>query len=99
GLLVPVLVLTARDAIESRVTALDRGADDYLVKPFAFAELIARLRSLVRRSQGLKHAAPAFGDLRMRADGPAVIAGGNNIALSPREHALLQYLVRSGSTV
>ncbi|HUS64507.1 MAG TPA: response regulator transcription factor [Kofleriaceae bacterium] len=93
GLHVPVLVLTARDAVESRTAALDAGADDYLIKPFAFAELLARLRALARRAAGPRWApleAPGVlvePDLTLRA-------GGRSIALSPREHALLAYLVR-----
>jgi DNA-binding response OmpR family regulator len=99
GLLVPVLVLTARDAIESRVTALDRGADDYLVKPFAFEELVARLRALVRRAAAPRWAPLAFGDLRIEANSPVVQVGKRSVALSPREHALLHHLVRRGSDV
>jgi DNA-binding response OmpR family regulator len=99
GLLVPVLVLTARDAIESRVTALDRGADDYLVKPFAFEELIARLRALVRRAAAPRWAPLAFGELRIEPNSPLVQIGKRSVALSPREHALLHYLVRRGSDV
>jgi DNA-binding response OmpR family regulator len=99
GLLAPVLVLTARDAIESRVTALDRGADDYLVKPFAFEELVARLRALVRRAAAPRWAPLAFGDLRVEPSSPVALAGSRRISLSPREHALLHYLVRRGSDV
>ena len=99
GLLVPVLVLTARDAIESRVIALDRGADDYLVKPFAFEELIARLRALVRRAAAPRWAPLAFGELRIEPNSPLVQIGKRSVALSPREHALLHYLVRRGSDV
>ena len=95
---VPVLVLTARDAVESRVAALGAGADDYLVKPFAFAELVARVHALQRRACG-----PRWASMRV---GPFVIdddfmvrAPGCEISLSPREHALLSYLARRSGEV
>ncbi len=90
---VPVLVLTARDAVEARTAALDAGADDYLIKPFAFAELLARLRALTRRASGPRWTALDAGALTLQADLTAR-TGGRVIALSPREHALLTYLVR-----
>ena len=93
GLHVPVLVLTARDAVESRTAALDAGADDYLVKPFAFAELLARVRALVRRAAGPRWAPLEAPGVVVEPD-LTVRAGGRSIALSPREHALLAYLVR-----
>jgi DNA-binding response OmpR family regulator len=93
GLHVPVLVLTARDAIESRTEALDAGADDYLIKPFAFAELLARLRALVRRAAGPRWAPLDAGGVILDDD-LTVRLGDRKIALSPREHALLAYLVR-----
>jgi DNA-binding response OmpR family regulator len=93
GVHVPVLVLTARDAIESRTDALDAGADDYLVKPFAFAELLARLRALVRRATGPRWVPLDAAGVTLEAD-LTVRAGGRRIALSPREHALLAYLLR-----
>jgi DNA-binding response OmpR family regulator len=93
GLHVPILVLTARDAVESRTAALDAGADDYLIKPFAFAELLARVRALVRRAAGPRWAPLAAGPVVVDAD-LTVRVSGRAIALSPREHALLAYLVR-----
>ena len=96
GHAVPVLVLTARDAISARVAALDRGADDYLVKPFAFAELLARLRALVRRAAGPRWGALAFGDVSLGPDLTDVRAAGRPILLTPRERALLELLVRRG---
>ena len=90
---VPILVLTARDAVEARVAALDRGADDYLVKPFAFAELVARIGALVRRAGGPRWAPTGDVPITMRDD-LVVEAGGKSVTLSPREHALLGCLLR-----
>jgi DNA-binding response OmpR family regulator len=89
----PVLVLTARDGVASRVAALDAGADDYLVKPFAFDELVARLRALVRRATGPRWAPLVSGAVALDDD-LGVRANGRHVALSPREHALLGYLLR-----
>ncbi len=94
GLLAPVLVLTARDAIESRVAGLERGADDYLVKPFAYAELLARLRALIRRASAPRWSPLRAGDLALAPDQPAVVIRGAAVPLSPREHALLELFVR-----
>jgi DNA-binding response OmpR family regulator len=90
---VPVLVLTARDAVESRVSALDAGADDYLVKPFAFAELVARIGALTRRAGGPRWAPSNEVPIVMRDD-LVVESDGKSAALSPREYALLGCLVR-----
>jgi two-component system OmpR family response regulator len=90
---VPVLVLTARDAVDSRVAALDAGADDYLVKPFAFAELVARIGALTRRAGGPRWAPSNDVPIVMRDD-LVVESGGKSAALSPREYALLGCLVR-----
>ena len=90
---VPILVLTARDALESRVAALDGGADDYLVKPFAFAELVARINALTRRAGGPRWTPASDLPLVMRDD-LVVEARGKTAALSPREYALLSCLVR-----
>lgn len=96
---VPILVLTARDAVEARVAALDGGADDYLVKPFAFAELVARIGALVRRAAGPRWAATAALPLRLRDD-LTVESEGQVVALSPREFALLGCLLsRRGEVV
>ena len=94
GLVVPILVLTARDAVEARVRALEQGADDYLVKPFAYAELLARLRALLRRAAAPRWAPLSAGDLALSPDQPAVTVAGREVALSPREHALLELFLR-----
>lgn len=90
---VPVLVLTARDAVEERVQALDAGADDYMVKPFAFAELVARLRALARRAAAPRWAPLTLGRVTLD-DERGVRFDDRRIVLSPREHALLAYLLR-----
>jgi len=89
----PVLMLTARDAVEDRVTGLDGGADDYLVKPFSFEELLARLRALVRRGAAERPAVLEAGDLRLEPATRRVTRGGAEIALSPKEFALLETLM------
>ena len=89
---VPVLVLTARDAIEARVQALDLGADDYLLKPFAFAELLARIRALSRRAAGPRWSPRIEGVAFDREHG--LQFADQRVLLSPREHALLMYLLR-----
>jgi len=99
GVVAPVLVLTARDAVQSRVDALDRGADDYLVKPFAFEELLARLRALVRRAAGPRWSPLSYGDLRIDPERQQVLIAGQPVRLSPRERALLHYLLRRGGDV
>jgi DNA-binding response OmpR family regulator len=90
---VPILVLTARDAVEARVAAHDGGADDYLVKPFAFAELVARIGALTRRAGGPRWTPSSDVPLNMRDD-LVVESGERTAALSPREYALLGCLVR-----
>jgi DNA-binding response OmpR family regulator len=90
----PILVLTARDAVASRVGALEAGADDYLVKPFAFEELLARLRALIRRASSPRWAPLACGDLRLDPGEPRAIVGGRKVVLSPRERAMLELLLR-----
>ncbi len=100
GAKIPVLLLTARDAIEDRVMGLDAGADDYLVKPFAFAELLARIRALLRRSSDPGGLRRTVGDLSLDFEKRLVVRGANEIALTPREFDLLAYLVRyQGQTV
>jgi len=99
GSRVPVLVLTAKDEVEDRVRGLDSGADDYLVKPFAFAELLARVRALVRRKYT---ASPiiVIADLEIDTTKRSVRRAGETIALSAREYALLEYLAhRTGELV
>ena len=90
----PVLMLTARDTVRDRVTGLDTGADDYLVKPFAFDELLARLRALVRRGAGERPAVLESGDLRLDPATRHVRRGEIEVALSPKEYALLETLMR-----
>ena len=93
GLATPVLLLTARDAVPDRVAGLDAGADDYLVKPFAFDELLARVRALLRRGKEPEERL-AFGDLTLDVPTRAVTRGGESIALSAREADLLELLLR-----
>ena len=90
----PVLVLTARDSLQDRVTGLDSGADDYLVKPFAFAELIARIRALVRRGRSADSPRLAAGDLDVDLITRKVVRAGKPVDLTVREFELLVYLLR-----
>jgi two-component system OmpR family response regulator len=90
----PVLMLTARDSVEDRVAGLDNGADDYLVKPFAFAELLARLRALVRRGDSERPAVLEVGDLRLDPASREVSRGATQIHLSAKEFALLETFMR-----
>jgi DNA-binding response OmpR family regulator len=99
GKTVPVLVLTARDAVEDRVTGLDAGADDYLVKPFAFAELLARLRVLVRRGQAERETVLRLADLEMDLLVRRVSRSGVEVALTQREFEVLEYLLRHKNAV
>jgi two-component system, OmpR family, copper resistance phosphate regulon response regulator CusR len=95
GTKAPVLLLTARDAVEDRVLGLDAGADDYLVKPFAFAELLARTRALLRRSgQDEPTHRNQIGDLAVDIQMRRVTRGGQELLLTPREFDLLAYLMR-----
>ena len=95
----PILILTARDAIEDRVAGLDSGADDYLIKPFAHAELLARLRALLRRSQTPAELVLRHEDLEMDLVARRVLRGGKEVELSQREYALLEYLLRNKNSV
>jgi two-component system, OmpR family, response regulator len=90
----PVLMLTARDAIEDRVAGLDVGADDYLLKPFALDELLARLRALVRRGARERPAVLRVGSLRLDPAARGVWRGDDEVDLSPKEFALLEALMR-----
>lgn len=94
GVRVPVLLLTAKDTVEDRVLGLDLGADDYLVKPFAFAELSARVRALLRRSRSDPSAALKVGDLELDVLTRTVKRAGKQIDLTAREFDVLEYLVR-----
>jgi DNA-binding response OmpR family regulator len=95
-----VLMLSARDAVDDRVAGLDAGADDYLVKPFAMKELLARLRALARRAaEGSRTAALTIGDLSLDPSRHQVTRAGRDIALSAREFAILEYLMRNAGRV
>ena len=94
GIKTPVLVLTARDTLQDRVAGLDSGADDYLVKPFAFAELLARIRALLRRGRSADAPRLAVGDLTMDLITRKVTRGGQPVDLTVREFELLEYLMR-----
>lgn len=96
---VPVLFLTARDSIEDRVTGLDAGADDYLVKPFALDELLARVRVLLRRNTGHVSNTFTLADLRVDCDSRRVFRGDREITLSSKEFAILEYLIRNQNIV
>jgi DNA-binding response OmpR family regulator len=91
---VPVLLLTALEEIENRVRGLDTGADDYLVKPFAFPELLARIRALLRRPPVQSEPVLTVGDLEMDLAARVVRKGGQEVELTTRESALLEYLMR-----
>lgn len=96
----PVLLLTARDGVDDRVRGLDSGADDYLVKPFAFAELLARVRALVRRRYEARDPIVRVADLEIDTTKRLVRRAGEAIMLSAREYALLEYLgLRAGQLV
>jgi two-component system response regulator BasR len=100
GVDVPVLVLTARDAIEDRVEGLDAGADDYLVKPFALVELQARVRALIRRFQGHSDNLLQVENIILNLSTQQVLFDGSQIELTPKEFALLSRLMmRAGQTV
>src|SRR5690349_12133515 len=94
GSLTPVLFLTARDDVQDRVRGLELGADDYLVKPFAFVELLARVRSLARRGPPRESDLISLGDLEIDVTRRKVRRAGKRIDLTPREFALLQLLAR-----
>jgi DNA-binding response OmpR family regulator len=91
----PILMLTARDGVEDRITGLDHGADDYLTKPFEFRELLARLRALLRRSGQFRPAKIVVADLTLDTFGQTASRSGRNISFSSKEYALLEYLARN----
>jgi DNA-binding response OmpR family regulator len=95
----PILMLTARDGVDDRVRGLDSGADDYLVKPFAFAELLARLRALHGRDPALAGNVLEVGDLRLDTNTLEVSRGGEPIQLTVKEIRLLEYLMRHRNEV
>ena len=93
GFKTPVLLLTALDSVEDRVLGLDAGADDYLVKPFAFPELLARVRALLRRTTVTSQTSVELADLHMNLTGRTAHRGGNLLELTGREFELLEYLM------
>lgn len=95
----PILMLTARDAVDDRVAGLDSGADDYLIKPFAFRELVARVRALLRRDELVKDPVLRVADLEVDTISREVRRAGRMVALTSKEYALLEYLVRNPSRV
>lgn len=99
GLKTPVLMLTARDAIEDRVKGLDTGADDYLVKPFAFEELVARIRALSRREPSVTDPVLTLADLALDTTTKSARRGGRKIRLTAKEYALLEYMMRNPGRV
>ena len=100
GIHTPVLVLTARRSVEDRVRGLETGADDYLVKPFAFSELLARVHALIRRAQGTPEATElTYGDLSLNRLTRRVERAGRELDLRPREFALLELLLRNPERV
>lgn len=89
---VPILMLTARDAVDDRIAGLDTGADDYLTKPFEFRELLARLRALSRRHSEVRSPLVVIADLEIDTVSQSVVRGGRQIGLTAKEYALLEYL-------
>lgn len=96
---IPVLLLTARDSIEDRVCGLDAGADDYLVKPFAFEELLARIRVMLRKPAAVKSNIYRVADLEVHVDTCQVFRGGKEISLSGKEFSLLRYMIQNQGIV
>ncbi len=99
GQRMPILMLTARDAVEDRIIGLDSGADDYLTKPFEFRELLARLRALLRRTGSLQAAKLVVADLVVDTLGQNVSRAGRAISLTAKEYALLEFLARNAGRV
>jgi DNA-binding response OmpR family regulator len=99
GQRMPILMLTARDAVEDRIEGLDRGADDYLTKPFEFRELLARLRALLRRPSSVLSASLSIADLSIDTAGQTVSRAGKAIPMTAKEYALLEFLARNAGRV
>jgi DNA-binding response OmpR family regulator len=99
GHLMPILMLTARDAVEDRIAGLDHGADDYLTKPFAFRELLARLRALLRRPSRLQPLKLQVADLVVDTSALAVSRNGKPIPMTAKEYALVEFLARNADRV
>jgi two-component system copper resistance phosphate regulon response regulator CusR len=99
GIAVPVIMLTARDTVQDRITGLDSGADDYLIKPFAVTELLARLRALLRRGQVVRPATICIADLFLDTRAQSATRSGRELSLTSKEYALLEYLAREEGRV
>ncbi|ENO4090649.1 two-component system response regulator PmrA [Edwardsiella ictaluri] len=100
GIDAPVLILTARDTVSDRVDGLDAGADDYLVKPFALAELLALVRALIRRMQGLCNNFLQVDDIHLDLSSQQVTCGGQALEITPKEFAILaRLMMRAGQTI
>ena len=99
GIQVPVLCLTARDSIDDKVAGFDIGADDYLAKPFAFVELVARCRALIRRGSNDRGAEISFADVKLDPVAHKVWRGGEEIILTSKEYALMEYFMRNPNRV
>ncbi len=95
----PIIMLTARDTVDDRINGLDAGADDYLIKPFAFGELIARIRALLRREKTVKTTELKIDDLTLNPATHEVHRGGKEISLSSKEYRLLDYMLRRPNNV
>lgn len=95
----PILMLTARDAVEDRIKGLDTGADDYLTKPFEFGELLARLRALLRRRSEILPSKIEIGNLEIDTTAQKVRRGGAEISMTAKEYALLEFFVRNANRV
>ncbi len=95
----PVLILTARDTVEDKITGLDAGGDDYLTKPFDFSELLARLRALTRRAPHVLPSTIRVADLVVDTRAQRAARGGRPLPLTPKEYALLEYLARNAGRV
>ena len=95
GFTTPVVMLTAKDAVEDKVSGLDAGADDYIAKPFSFDELLARIRALLRRAQSYKTPVLKVADLELDPGAHRISRGGSEIQLTGKEYALLEYLMRN----
>ncbi|MFP3126686.1 response regulator transcription factor [Ectobacillus funiculus] len=96
---VPILILSAKDSVVDKVGGLDLGADDYMTKPFAFTELLARIRSLLRRNQGMASPLLQVADLTLNPATREVIRGGIHIFLSNKEYAILEFMMRNAGKV
>jgi DNA-binding response OmpR family regulator len=99
GQRMPILMLTALDAVENRIEGLDRGADDYLTKPFEFRELLARLRALLRRPNSIQPARLVVGDLVIDTASQVVSRAGKSISMTAKEYALVEFLARNAGRV